>query len=77
MLDLEEGLSSNNMREECAKSSSNWPDLTPHRKAKRNKPATEILAISRIRMTLIIVYIIAVKVFFDGWVKGNECQAAH
>jgi len=50
---VEEGLSSKRIREEGEKSSSNWPDFTPHRKAARNMAATEILAIRRIIMTLI------------------------
>jgi hypothetical protein len=75
-LELEEGLSSNNMREGGPKSSSNWPDLTPHKKANKNKPATEILAISRIRITLIVVYIILVKLFPGHPVMGNNYHAA-
>ena len=40
------------MREEGEKSSSNWPDFTPHRKATRKMAATEILAIIKMIITL-------------------------
>ena len=37
-------------------SSSYWPDFTFHKKASKKMPAIEILAISRIIMTLIFNY---------------------
>ena len=46
-------MSSKRMREEGEKSSSNWPDFTPHKKAIRNRAATEILAIIKMIITLI------------------------
>jgi hypothetical protein len=53
---VEAGLSSNNILEAGEKSSSNWPDLTPHKKAIKKMAATEMLAIKRIRITLIRFY---------------------
>jgi hypothetical protein len=44
------------MREAGEKSSSNWPDLTPHKKAIRKQLATKMLAISRIRITLMLFF---------------------
>jgi hypothetical protein len=49
----DEGLSSNNILEAGELSSSNCPDLTLHKKAKRNSEATLTLAIRRITITLI------------------------
>jgi hypothetical protein len=46
-------LSSKSMREAGEKSSSNCPVLTPHMKAIRKRAATEILAASKMKITLI------------------------
>jgi hypothetical protein len=52
----EEGLSSNNILEAGELSSSNCPDFTLHKKAKRKREATLTLAIRRITITLISFY---------------------
>ena len=70
-------MSSKRMREEGEKSSSNWPDLTPHRKAIRNKAAIEILAIIKMIITLIFLDNIAVKVFLATKAKDNKYQEAN
>jgi len=46
------GWSSNKIREAGETGSSNWPDFTLHRKARRNIPATEILEIIKTIITL-------------------------
>jgi len=59
-----DGLSSKSILDAGEKSSSNCPDLTPHKKATRKIAATEMLAINSTIMTLISFYLGDVKVFF-------------
>jgi len=42
------------MRDAGEKSSSNWPDFTPHKNAARKSPATDILAKRRMTITAIV-----------------------
>jgi len=53
VLVAETGLSSNNILEAAEPSSSNCPVFTLHKKARRKREATLILAMRRITMTLI------------------------
>jgi hypothetical protein len=68
------GLSSNKIREAGEMSSSNWPDLTPHKKAIKKRPATVMLAINNIMMTLICFIKIRVKISGGYGASGNYYQ---
>jgi len=71
----EDGLSSKSILDAGEKSSSNCPDLTPHRKAARNMAATEMLAINSTIMTLISFKLITdVKVFLQQQGGHNNCH---